>query len=338
MIDTNAFNQALAQGDIVLSPCYLFYGQTPFLSEESATNLVQYAKNKGFSARQVFYLDNRFSAAPILLALDSQSLFDPKKIIELRFETDKPNKKLTDFICQISAQTRPHLLIIEASQLPYSQQKMAWFKSLLENKQISVVQSKPLYPKDLPNWVGVRAKQLGFTLSTEALKLIVHYSEGNLLFTQQILLQLAHSDYPRPISEAVVKAMLSDLSVFQIDDLNQALLRKDKKVLRIVEKLEKENEPLVLITSVLYREMDTLCQLSESTQQGEPLSMACKRLNVWGSKQSQYQYALKQYPASAFYQARQQLAALDVINKGQASGDGWLLLRQLLANMVFIAA
>ncbi len=329
MIDSQAFNQQITQADTPLAKTYLFYGQTPFLSEENTQILIETAKKQGFNRREIFYIDNRFKFQPLLDSLNSPGLFDPKKILELRFDTDKPTKKIGEQIAKIAAHQSANLIIIQASGINYRSQKEKWFTDTVKHS-VAVV-SKPIYANQLPNWIHQRATHLGIKLSADAVKWITRFSEGNLLWTNQILMQLTHSDYPQPISGEVIQEMLADMSVFQIEDLNRALLNKDKNALKIIEKLEQENESLVYITTVLYKEFDTINQVIHS---GQPFTQACRTLKIWQNKQRNYQAAINHYDPKKITDTLRQLALLDKINKGQHKGDGWLLLNRLTTNLL----
>ncbi len=333
MIDAQHFTQQITQqataGAPTLADTYLFYGQTPFLSEENAQVLVSAAKKQGFSQREIFYLDNRTKFQPILASLQSPGLFDPKKVIELRFDSEKPTKKIGEQVAEIAQHQSANLLIIQAGNLPYNIQKEKWFKRIRQTA--TAVVAKPIYPNQLPNWVHQRAEYLHLQLSAEALKTIIRFSEGNLLWTNQILMQLAHSDYPQPIAGEVIESMLADMSVFQIEDLVQALLNKNPQAIKITQKLAHENESLIFITTVLYREFATLNQIVQS---GKPFVQACKALRVWQNKQRAYQSAINKYNAKQFTVTLRQLALLDKINKGQHRGDGWLLLTHTVSQLL----
>lgn len=330
MIESQAFNQQFIDGEAPeLTSTYIFYGQTPFLSEENAQILVKAAKQQGFSQREIFYIDNRTKFQPITDTLQSPGLFDPKKIIELRFDTEKPTKKIGEAVAKIAAHQSVNLVIIQAGNLPYRIQKEKWFTET--SKVATAVMAKPIYPNQLANWIHQRATHTGITLESAALKLIMQYSEGNLLWTNQILMQLAHSDYPRPIQESVVENMLADLSVFHIEDLTSAVLAKKHHALKVIKKLQQENESLVYITTVLYREIETLQRIQQSNKS---FAQACKDLRIWQSKQRSYQAAIQHYQLAQISVALTQLALLDKINKGQHKGDGWLLLTRLVADLV----
>lgn len=330
MIDSQAFNQQFTDGNVsAFEKTYLFYGQTPFLSEENAQVLVKAAKQQGFSQREIFYIDNRSKFQALTNTLQSPGLFDPKKIIELRFDTDKPTKKIGEAVAKIAAHQSANLVLIQAGNLGYKTQKEKWFTDIVKNA--TAVVAKPIYPNQLANWIHRRAEHIGVALASEALQLVMRYSEGNLLWTNQILMQLSHSDYPQPIQGDVVENMLADMSIFHIDDLTTALWAKNQQVLKVVKKLEMENESLVYITTVLYRELDTLRRLMQS---GKPFAQACKALRIWQSKQRSYQAAMQHYDLPQVQQLLSRLAILDKINKGQHKGDGWALLTRSVSDFV----
>lgn len=331
MIDSQAFNQQFAADNAPsFASTYVFYGQTPFLSDENAQVLVTAAKQHGFGVREIFYIDNKSKFQGLHNTLQSPGLFDPKKIIELRFDTDKPTKKIGEEVAKIAAHQSPNLVIIQAGGLNYKAQKETWFTDVV--KAATAVVAKPIYPNQLPNWIHQRAQHLNVALSSEALQTIMRFSEGNLLWTNQILMQLAHSDYEQPITGDVANSMLADMSVFHIEDLTRTLFNKQQEALKITQKLAHENESLVFITTVLYREFEALQQI---TQSGLPFAQACKNLRIWQNKQRNYQVAVEHYSAQQFTDTLRQLAHLDKINKGQDKGDGWLLLTQIVSNLLF---
>lgn len=337
MIDSQIFNQQFMQdtpqtgegGKLKFAKTYLFYGQTPFLSEENAQVLVSSAKQNGFPQREIFYIDNRTKFQPLFNSLNSPGLFDPNKILELRFDTEKPSKKIGEQIATIAQHNSANIVIIQAVGLNYKIQKEAWFSDVLQAS--TAVRSKLIDANQLPNWIHQRATHLALQLETDALKTIMRYSEGNLLWTNQILMQLSHSDYPQPIQVDVVKNMLADFSIFYVDDLTQALLNKRRQALKITQKLQRENESLVLITGVLFREFDALQKLMQS---GQPFAQACKQLRIWSNKQRGYQAALSHYSPQTLTETLRKLAQLDKINKGQHKGDGWLLLTRIVSDLV----
>lgn len=329
MIESQAFNQQLASGLETLGKTYLFYGQTPFLSEENAQLLIKAAQEKGYQQRDIFYIDNRSKFQGLVNNMQSPGLFDPKKIIELRFDTDKPTKKIGEQVVRIAAHQTENLLLIQASGLNYKTQKEKWFTQLAQ--QATTVVSKPIYANQLPNWIHHRATQMDLPLTSGALKTIMQFSEGNLLWTNQILLQLVHSDYQRPIEANVIESILADMSVFQVNDLSQAVLNKNRNALKIIDKLKQENQPLVLINAVLYREFENLVNISQS---GLAFSAACRQLRIWQSKQKTYQAALNVYNPKQLTDFIRQLAKLDKINKGQDKGDGWALLNKAVSQLL----
>lgn len=333
MLDCQAFNQQLTAEAFDFDKTYVFYGQTPFLSEESAQLLIQQAKNNGYPQRDIYYIDNKAKFQGIINSLQSPGLFDPNKIIELRFDTDKPTKKIGEQVAKIAQHRSNNLVIIQASGLTYKAQKEKWFADI--QKAATVVISKPIYANQLPNWIHQRATQLQLQLESKALQKIHAYSEGNLLWTNQILMQLAHSDYPQPIQEAVIEQMLADLSVFHIEDLVQAIVNKSAQALKIVKKLEQENESLVFITTVLHRDFETTLKIRQS---GLPFQQACHALRIWKNKQRLYQTAISHFQPEQLAALLRQLASIDKINKGQGQGDAWLLLNQLVANAVISKA
>jgi|GEM_PF-5168890 len=334
MVDSQAFNQSICQQLLAGTPIawaktYVLYGQTPFLSEENAQTIVRAARQQGFSQREILYVSARTKPQDILSPIQSPGLFDAKKIVELRFENEKVSKKIGEQLLTLSQHQSPNLVIIQAGNLSYKTQKEGWFSQLISHSQ--AVAARAIYADQFPNWIHQRAEQLNVSLTNEALKCISRFSEGNLLWCQQVLMQLHHSDYARPIEAHIVNDVLTDMSIFAIDDLSRTLLEKNSNALLVAKKLERENTSLVYINASLYRDFDILYRLQQSTK---PFTEAAKALNIWQSKQKRYRTALEHFSGEKIRTTIKQLAELDRINKGQSKGDGWLLLNQVISHLL----
>lgn len=338
MPDSQVFNTQLIEcvnhaKQYELKPSYLFYGKSAFLSDESAQLLVNNAKSQGYTHREIFYIDARGKLAPVRDSLQSPGLFDPLKIIEIRLETTKPTKAIGEGLIDLAQhlQNTPQrqILIIQAGEIDSNTLKTAWFKSLAGGCETVV--SQAVYATDLPNWINRRAKLVGLTLTSDAVRKIVNFSQGNILLTAQMLSQLSHGEYNHPLTETIIDDLFSAHPIFNVNDLVYAFFMRQPTAINIVEKLKTENVSLVLIVATLYREFELIEQLLRTNLS---FAKACQHYRIWATRQKLYQQALQRFSSATVCALLQQLSRLDRMNKGQEKGNGWLVLQHMATTVV----
>lgn len=120
-----------AQGQ--LSPFWIIVGEEPLLAMEAGDALRFTAKELGYSERVVLAMSSVSDWSPLLDAVSSVSLFDDKKIIELRFLSSGPGVKGAKVLAQFAElvpQIDSTVTVIHLTQTDYSTQKTTWFKIL----------------------------------------------------------------------------------------------------------------------------------------------------------------------------------------------------------------
>ena len=89
-----------AQGS--LSPLWIILGDEPLLALEAGDLLRKTAKDLGYSERVVLALSSTSDWSPLIDAASSVSLFDDRKIIELRFLSSGPGVKGAKVLAQFA--------------------------------------------------------------------------------------------------------------------------------------------------------------------------------------------------------------------------------------------
>ncbi len=315
----------LASGQGLVGKAVVIYGAEPFLAEEASQTLSQFAKKTGFSEKQIFYITARDNFSAVFDALGALSLFSSQKLIEIRFESEKPNKKQGEELLKLVEQVGNHVLIIQAQNLAYTVQKEAWFKSLID-KTVAVTVPR-VTSGQFPNWIAKRAKANGLQIDGEVVRVIVDYAEGNLLWAQQILHQLTILCEDQSVDVELLKRIFIDNSVFQVNDLSRLLLTKSPQLYKVVHKLQAENVSAVLLTSILIKDVTILTLLASNQQSAKTIF---SQYRIWPSKQKDYIAAQKHYNRETLEKSLLMLASIDKVNKGVARGDAWLLIDQLI--------
>ncbi len=315
-----------------LAKCFLVYGQELLLADEAVIELNKFAKEKGFLERDVFYLKTNFKLAKIMDSIRNRSLFSPKKVIEIRLEQEKVNKKDSEKISEIVNSNKSNLIIIYATKLSYKSQKDKWFTKIVSEN--IAINCPKIFLNQLPTWIVQRAKDNDLELDSSAIKKIVAFSEGNLFWSVQIIQQLKYlnTNAESIITGETIDSILVDNSIFQINDLVSAIFAKKKRSKRILAKLKAENLSSVFIASALTREINVFLEIYYC---GSNINQAFSDLKIWQSRQALYRNAINLFDIKQFKHAQKQLSNIDKINKGVKKGDVWLELDRFIFDLIF---
>ena len=178
-----------AQGQ--LSPLWIIVGEEPLLAMEAGDALRFTAKELGYSERVVLAMSSVSDWSPLLDAVSSVSLFDDKKIIELRFLSSGPGVKGAKVLAQFAElvpQIDSTVTVIHLTQTDYSTQKTTWFKNLAASGH--VISCQPVSRAQYPAWIKERLRKQGQSMQEQALNFFAEQTEGNLMAAKQELMKL----------------------------------------------------------------------------------------------------------------------------------------------------
>lgn len=269
---------------------YLLSGDEPLLLQDARESLCAAFQKKGFDEKQLLHIDTGFQPDILALAIQNQDLFSRKKILDVRHAAAKFDAQLLAILEKYCSGKNPdQILILSTDKLSAAQQKSAWFDLIRKNGYFMPIW--PVSNEALPTWIVDRARvKFSLTLPGEVAKHLAFFSEGNLLSAEQALMKLQLQYEKQSITREILLTVLSDHARFNVFDLSNALAqRHSKKVLRILDRLEKTGEEPVLVLWSICRELRT-------QQRFDALAYA---------------------------------ATVDEIIKGAKTGDTWFSLRQL---------
>ncbi|MDP1574576.1 MAG: DNA polymerase III subunit delta [Coxiellaceae bacterium] len=269
---------------------YLISSDESLLAQDTRDTLVAVFKKKGFSEKQLIHMDTGFQSEQLTLAINNQDLFSEKKLIDIRNANAKFD---ADSIATLEKyclnKNSDQVIIITTDKLSAAQQKSAWFQCV--NKNGYFIPIWPIAIDALPQWIVDRARdQFSLKLPIDVARNLAFFSEGNLLSAEQALTKLQLLYNGTEITREQLITVLSDHARFNVFDLSNALAQRNtKKVIRILERLEKTGEEPVLVLWSICREL-----------------------------RNHQRYTALQYAAKT-----------DEIIKGAQTGDIWLSLKQL---------
>lgn len=315
-----------------LAPLYVIWGDEPLAMLEAEDALRAAALEAGHE-RTVFTVQGRFDWSVIFGHADSFSLFAQKKLVEIRIPSGKPGADggaaLARYAGSLPADT---VSIVSLPGLEWKQTKSKWFETL--SAKAAVIQSREVPLEQLPAWIGRRLAANRQQASREALEFLAGRLEGNLLAARQEIDKLSLLLPPGTLSLEDVQQAVTDVSRFEVADLQDALLAGDSgRCARILDSLRQEGEAVPRVMWQVGATLRLLYKLESALRQGQPLVAALKANRIWDRRQALVQAALKRVSDEKLETALQDAEHIDRQAKGLAGGDPWDDLLRLCLNL-----
>lgn len=316
-IDTRSLADRLKSA---FAPVWLVYGTELLLVEEAADAIRQRAKAEGVEERLRFIVETGFDWSELGTISNTGSLFATRRLIELRIPNSKPGKAgeqwITEWLENRSADDS--LLIIAAKIERAALQKAKWIGAI--DDAGLMVEARDVAPRDLPDWLIVRASRHGMFLEQEVAERLAWYLEGNLLAAAQTVDQLALFTGENTATREDVDALLTDNARFEAAAWVDALLvgRLDRG-LRILSILEREGVAPASIVWRLAQELRAVAGVSQDLSKGVRPATALRQRNVWRSRTRLVQYAAERQPSQRWRALMNEVAVADRQLKGRAA-------------------
>lgn len=314
-----------------LLPIYVVSGDDPFLCQEACDQIRAAAKAQGHDEREVFQAERNFDWGEFYQASNSLSLFAQKRVIELRLSSAKPSdqgiKTLLEYCAQPAQDT---LLLISLPRLDSSALKSKWVKALLESSDCGFMQIYPVDAKELPQWIMQRLAEQGLSAEAQAVDLIVTRVEGNLLAAVQEIEKLKLLSDKTHLDLATVQTCIADSARYDVFTLVDAALNGEaQRSLKILSGLRGEGMDTPIILWAIARDIRQLAQLSVQYSQGIPSDKLLSK--IWPqTRRPLFSKALSRHSAEQWQQMLSLAQRIDEQGKGQAVGDPWISLTNLL--------
>lgn len=312
---------------------WLIHSDETLLIEETCSELFGAYRQLGFSEREVMDVDRQFDWQRLLASGQSMSLFGEKKIIDLRL-SGKPDKVGSDALQSYLAQaSEDNVLVLRCPYLNKAALKSKWAQSF--DKQGAIVGIANVDKNRLPQWIRQRLKKSSVRIENDALQLVVDRVEGNLLAAAQeveklrVLVAEGDSITLHTVEEAVSMSARYDL--FQM--LDAALLGDADAAVKMLLGLQAEGAQSIPITGAVARELRQCYDCAWQLNKGAGIDRVLNAPHIWSSKKRLYKSALQRHPLPVWESLLKQCAELDRQQKGQAPGNPWHSLAEIIAAM-----
>ena len=315
-----------------LAPVYFISGDEPLRVMEAADAVRDAARAQGYSEREVLSAETGFDWGRLNSAAGSLSLFAERRLVDLRLPGGKPGdagaKALRAWAEQPPEDT---LLLVTAGKLEPAARKSKWVQTLEGAGVVLFVW--PLDAQQFPTWVRARMRQRGLEPTDEAVSLLAGRVEGNLLACVQEIDKLYLLRGAGPVDADDIAAAVADSARFDVFSLVDAALAGDgSRTVRMLQGLRGEGTPSAVVLWALSREARQLAAMARLVAAGQAVPKVLAQYRVWQNRKTVVGSSLQRLARQRGEGARllQRCALVDRVIKGQAAGNEWDELLQLL--------
>lgn len=308
---------------------YTFSGNEPLLIQEATDQVRIFAREHGYTERELFTIDQHFNWSDLLSACNNRSLFGDRKFIDIRIPSGKPGKEGSKAIEAYCKALPPDAItLVTLPRIDKQGQASKWFKTL-ESTGVFV----PLYPIDrdqLPEWLSQRLARQHQKTTPATLQFLADRLEGNLLAAHQEMQKLALL-YPNgELSFDQVKDVVLNVARYDVYQLADALISGDSiRYHRILSGLQEEGTAPLLILATLTEQIRQLITIRKGLNSGQSPDQLLLKARIWGERQKIFLTAAKRTSSHALLRKLCRAAQIDRIIKGVVQGDVWDELLQL---------
>ncbi len=315
--------QLTAELKKALKPIYFITGDEPLQLGELADDIRKAARLAGYENREVISVDANFEWNQLAFLADSTSIFDDKKIIDLRLPNGTPG---TDgakaLIAYCGRLQEDNLLLITAGKLASATLKTRWFEAL--DKQGVAIQVWPLEGQDLINWLQQRMQQRGLLADTDSLRLLASRVEGNLLAAAQEIEKLYVLYGSGNLSQQQIVDVVADNSRYDVFKLIDSVLSdRVDRVIKILSGIRAEGIATPIVLWALTREARSLIKIKWAIAGGQSRDLVYKNNQIWDKRKQLISHALNRLSDKDLTSILVLAAKADRQIKGQQSGDVW---------------
>jgi len=303
------------------APLVWISGDETLLVQEACDQVRKFARDNGYSEREVIDAGAGYDWNNLLLSNNSLSLFAERKLIDLRpAKFDEACR--TTLLAYLDNPNPDNLLLLTTGKIEKAAQSSKWFASL--DSKALFCQIWEVKVEELPRWIEQRLKGRGLTIEREALDVLTDRVEGNLLAAAQEIEKLQVLATGTTITAANVVEQVADNSRFTVFALTDACLGGNtERALKILQHLEAEgDEPLALL-GMLTRELRNLSGMLADMAQGRSARDVVAAYRVWGNRVQLTERALQVHNQRSVQALLDRARVVDQTVKGLMDRRPW---------------
>jgi len=297
-----------------VAPLYVIHGAEALLALEAADRIREAARKSGCTEREIFFAEPGVDWSKLTAGAANLSLFASKRLVEVRIPSGKPGVEGGRALEAWSSKLPDDAVsLVLLPELEWQQLKGKWSEAL--DGVGVVVEAKPIGRDELPDWLAERLARQSQRASVETLEWLADRVEGNLLAARQEVEKLALLLPAGEISLAAIRDAVSDVSRFERDTLLEAIHARDtQRVVRVLDSLRAEGEPLPLLLWSLAEELRLLMAFSAGQR---------PRRYLPPERSQAVERTAKAHSRASFDREILRAHRIDRMIKGVEAGDPW---------------
>jgi DNA polymerase III subunit delta len=301
-----------------LLPLYVVAGEEPLLIQEALDALRAAARAQGYSERQVLDAERGFDWSQLTQAAASLSLFASRRVIEVNLPGGAPGDEGGKTLKALAEAPPPDtVVVVICGALEYRSRQSGWYTAL-ENKGASLYVFA-IRPEELGPWIGHRLKAAGLSAAPDALELLAHRTEGNLLAAQQDVEKLKLLYPGGTLDQDQVRAAVADSARFDAFDLTDKVLTGDAAgAVRSLARLREEGVELHALVGAWAWMLRQWAQAASHYAQSRDATAACVHAKIFGPRQTPFMKALPRVRPARIYGWLARASSIDL--KGKSTG------------------
>ncbi|HXF77805.1 MAG TPA: DNA polymerase III subunit delta [Usitatibacter sp.] len=297
-----------------VAPLYVVHGAEALLALEAADRIREAARKSGCTEREIFFAEPGADWSKLTAGAANLSLFASKRLVEVRVPSGKPGVEGARALEAWSSKLPEDAVsLVVLPELEWQQLKSKWFEAL--DAAGVVVEAKPIGRDELPDWLAERLARQSQRASLETLEWLADRVEGNLLAARQEVEKLSLLAPAGEISLEAIRDAVSDVSRFERDTLLDAIhARETQRIVRVLDSLRAEGEPLPLLLWTLAEELRLLMAFSAGQR---------PRRYLPPDRSQAIERTAKAHSRASFDREILRAHRIDRMIKGVEAGDPW---------------
>ena len=311
------------------SPVYLFHGEEDFLADEAIELIIASSltpEQRGFNLDVVYGSDA--DARDIVSHASSFPLMAERRVVVVR-DVDKLGNKeiLSTYIEQPAPMSS---LVLQSAKLDLRKKPYVTVK-----RSGMVIRFDPIRDYQIGSWIGARAKDQGWEIDPEAVKMLAAYVGTSLREIQNELDKLyIFLGQKRKIVADDIRAVVGVSKEYNIFELQNAIGAKNLTVaMEILTRMLDAGESPVLVVVMLTRFFTTLWKLHELRRRGVSGGELAGAIGVNPYFVKDYLEASGNYPLPRVERAFETLLAADEEIKS-SSQDSIQIMQSMLVRLM----
>ncbi len=294
---------------------YLISGDEPLLAGEAADAVRAAARTKGFTEREVHFLERGADWDDVRASAGNMSLFGSRRLVEIRMPTGKPGVAgSAALVALVGLQDPDTVYLILTPRLDRDTQGAAWVKAVEAGG--AWVQVWPIDPDRVAGWLRMRARRLGLKVSDDGIGLLAERTEGNLLAAHQELEKLRLMAPEGEITADTILAGVADSARFDVFQLGEVVLAGETdRALRMLAGLRAEGVEATLVLWALTKAVRDLWACVTAAPGSRP--------RVWGRQAAALDKGARRASRLPYTSLTARAARADRMVKGRMVGDPW---------------